>query len=66
FTTTKCRDGKADVEIQVKYFDEIVPVCVSVYDADDKVAAMEVIDEAFGDGEGEYQQKICLTLENPH
>ncbi len=66
FTTTKCRAGKADVEIQVKYFDEIVPVCVSVYDADDKVVAMEVVDEVFGDGEGEYQQKICLTLENPH
>lgn len=66
FTTTKCGDGKADVEIQVKYFDEIVPVCVSVYDADGKVVAMEVIDEAFEDGEGEYQQKICFTLENPH
>ena len=66
FTTTKCGDGKADVEIQVKYFDEIVPVCVSVYDADGKVDAMEAIDEAFGDGEGEYQQKICFTLENPH
>ena len=65
FITTECRDGKAAVEVKLRYFDEVVPVSVTLYDENGRVAAMELSGKLSEDGEGEYQQGICLMVNQP-
>lgn len=62
FTTTDIQENQAEIHVRVKYFHHIVPIQITIYDAEGNRVGTGTAEE---EADGEYQRSAVIRLSEP-